>query len=157
MKRIIIGVVLLLTIIVAVVFIRPYYEQRKYTGEQIPVPSGLSTVETIELYLEHYGRGESNAVAGFYYVEDVNNPPLPPPLWWVKAVTIESIKDISNEHDFSYSKTGNLNAYEIACVQVNYTIDYYFQDSETWEKYSFFLVRESADSDWKISDQGPNV
>lgn len=154
-KKIIIGLLILAIIAAAAILLWPYYSERKYTGAEVELPTGLSAVETVESYLDYYGNGDVDAVMSFQYRvnEDVNY--LPPSLWLVKDVTIESIADVTHETDFTYSLTGSIDSYDKACVKVTYTIDKYFKDSETIEGYYYFLIQKSADSPWLISDQGP--
>ncbi|MDO4541803.1 MAG: hypothetical protein Q4C00_03105 [Bacillota bacterium] len=153
-KRVIIGIVILAVIVIAVVtVIWPYYEQRKYTGERVELPAGLTATETVESYLDFYGKGDTNAVMSFHY--EVGDNYLPPSLWLVKDVRVEEIEDVSEETDFAHSRTGNIESYDKACVKVTYSIDYYFKSTETRENYYYYLVQVSPDSGWLISDQGP--
>lgn len=153
-KRVIIGILILAIIAVAAILLWPYYSERKYTGAEVELTTGLSAVETVESYLDYYGNGDVDAVMSFRYRanEDVNY--LAPSLWLVKDVTIESITDVTPETDFTNSLTGSIDSYDKACVKVTYTIDKYFKDSETIEDYYYFLIQKSADSPWLISDQG---
>lgn len=136
-----------------------FYLAKKQEGSnwQIVKLYAATPEQTVRQYFEYWQAKNLNGMNSLKYGSPLTSTELA--LDDLNYVTLNSCKERTEYIDFRKEWFDNKTPYKIARVDVSFTVDYKNEDSTnftngTYDYWSFYLVKETENSDWVIVMQG---